>query len=117
VGAILVVAFFVVPVAAAHLLAPGLATMLILAMAVGWASAVAGHWTAVHYDTSISDMIGLATVPASCWPGCWRRGAACSGAPGGVRWARQGSNGPGRRVAASPGRRDAAVHHDVRLVG
>ena len=33
-----------------------------LAVAVGWASAVAGHWAAVHYDTSISGMIGLATV-------------------------------------------------------
>jgi len=62
VGAILVVAFFVVPAAAAHLLATRLATMLILAVAVGWASAVTGHWAAVHYDTSISGTIGLATV-------------------------------------------------------
>jgi manganese/zinc/iron transport system permease protein len=62
VGVILVVAFFIVPAAAAHLMATRLASMLMLAVAVGWASAVAGHWAAVHYDTSISGMIGLATV-------------------------------------------------------
>lgn len=62
VGVILVVAFFIVPATAAHLLATRLATMLMLAAAVGWTSAVAGHWAAVHYGTSISGTIGLATV-------------------------------------------------------
>ena len=39
---------------------------------------------------------------ASC---CWRRGAACSGAWGGVRWTRQGSNDPGRGGSCLPGQR------------
>lgn len=62
VGAILVVAFFVVPAAAAHLLSTRLETMLIVAAAIGWVSAVTGHWAAVRYDTSMSGTIGLATV-------------------------------------------------------
>ncbi|MDQ3150967.1 MAG: metal ABC transporter permease [Actinomycetota bacterium] len=62
VGAVLVVAFFVVPAAAAHLLASRLGTMLILAVTIGWVSAVVGHWAAVRLDSSMSGTIGLATV-------------------------------------------------------
>jgi len=49
--------------------------------------------------------IGWATVVCFVLAGCWRRGAACSGAWGGVRWTRQGSNDPGRGGSCLSGQR------------
>lgn len=65
VGAILVVTFFVVPAATAHLLTRRLAPMLVLAAAVGWASSAAGHRIAVAVNSSIAGTIGLAS--AACF--------------------------------------------------
>lgn len=59
VGAILVITFFVVPAATARLLVHRLTTMLVVAVGVGWVSAVAGQRAAVAFDTSIPGMIGL----------------------------------------------------------
>jgi manganese/zinc/iron transport system permease protein len=61
VGAILVVTFFVVPASTARLLAHRVSTMLVVAVAAGWISSVAGHRAAVVFDTSIPGIIGLAS--------------------------------------------------------
>ncbi|TCP55124.1 manganese/zinc/iron transport system permease protein [Tamaricihabitans halophyticus] len=62
VGAILVVTFFVVPAAAAQLVANRLDTMLLVSVAIGWVSSFVGQRAAVAYDSSIAGMIGLTTV-------------------------------------------------------
>jgi len=60
VGAILVVAFLIVPPAAAHLLTDRLGLLLSLSVAIGAGSAVAGYLVAREYDASI----------AGCMAGC-----------------------------------------------
>ncbi|MQA09409.1 MAG: metal ABC transporter permease [Pseudonocardiaceae bacterium] len=62
VGAILVVTFFVVPAAAAHLVSNRLDTMLLVSVGIGWISAIVGQRAAVAYDSSIAGMIGLTAV-------------------------------------------------------
>jgi manganese/zinc/iron transport system permease protein len=65
VGAILVVTLFIVPAATAHLLCDRLWTMVAVAVAIGWVSAVAGHTTALAIDASIAGAVGL--VSAACF--------------------------------------------------
>lgn len=65
VGAILVVTLLIVPAAAAYLLCDRLATMLVLAVGIGWIGAVAGYWGAVAADSSIAGAMGL--VCAGCF--------------------------------------------------
>ncbi|WP_019814948.1 metal ABC transporter permease [Saccharomonospora saliphila] len=60
VGAVLVITFFVLPAATARLLTHRLGTMLVVAVAAGWISSVAGHHAAVVFDSSIAGTIGLA---------------------------------------------------------
>lgn len=62
VGAILVVTFFIVPAAAALLLARKLGTMIVLAVAAGWVASFAGTRAAVILDSSPPGTIGLAAV-------------------------------------------------------
>lgn len=62
VGAILVVTFFVVPAAAAHLVSNRLDTMLLVSVAIGWISAFAGQRAAVAFDSSIAGSVGLVAV-------------------------------------------------------
>ncbi|MGH3803330.1 MAG: metal ABC transporter permease [Pseudonocardiaceae bacterium] len=59
VGAVLIVALFVVPAATAQLLARRLEQSLVLAVGIGWLSAIGGQWTATRYDTSIPGTMGL----------------------------------------------------------
>ncbi|PRX45607.1 manganese/zinc/iron transport system permease protein [Prauserella shujinwangii] len=61
VGAILVITFFVVPAATARLLTGRMSTMLVVAVAVGWAASLGGHQAALTFDTSIPGTIGLAS--------------------------------------------------------
>jgi manganese/zinc/iron transport system permease protein len=60
VGAILVVAFLIVPAAAAHLLTDRLWLMLVLSAAIGILSAVAGYFAATALDVSVSGMMAAA---------------------------------------------------------
>jgi manganese/zinc/iron transport system permease protein len=60
IGAILVVAFLVVPAAAAHLLTDRLGVMLVLAAAIGVASAVAGYFMATAINASIAGSMAVA---------------------------------------------------------
>ncbi|AUS80549.1 metal ABC transporter permease [Actinoalloteichus sp. AHMU CJ021] len=62
IGAILVVTFFVVPSATAQLVARRLDSMLGIAVAVGWVSALLGQRAAVRLDSSVAGSIGLAAV-------------------------------------------------------
>jgi manganese/zinc/iron transport system permease protein len=57
IGAILVVAFLIVPAAAAHLLTDRLWLMLVLSAAIGIASAAAGYYAAMALNVSISGMM------------------------------------------------------------
>jgi manganese/zinc/iron transport system permease protein len=61
VGAILVITFFVVPAATARLLTRRLGPMLLVAVAVGWASSLIGHRAALVLDSSVAGAIGLAS--------------------------------------------------------
>ncbi len=54
VGAILVIAFFIVPASAAYLLTDRLSKMLMLSVSLGVASSVAGYLFAIFADVSIS---------------------------------------------------------------
>jgi manganese/zinc/iron transport system permease protein len=54
IGAILVVAFLIVPAAAAHLLTDRLGRMLLYAMLFGSAAAVSGYYLAVALDASVA---------------------------------------------------------------
>jgi manganese/zinc/iron transport system permease protein len=60
IGAILVVAFLIVPAAAAHLLTDRLWLMLVLSAAIGILSAVAGYFAATALDVSVSGMMAAA---------------------------------------------------------
>jgi manganese/zinc/iron transport system permease protein len=59
VGAILVVALMIVPAATAYLLTDRLEMMIVLSVAAGIASAVAGYYAAVALDVSISGMMAV----------------------------------------------------------
>ncbi len=59
VGAILVVAFLIVPPATAYLLTERLSRMMILAVALGAASAVAGYYLAAVLDVAIAGMMAV----------------------------------------------------------
>jgi manganese/zinc/iron transport system permease protein len=59
VGAILVVAFLIVPAATAYLLTERLSRMMALAVLSGVASAVAGYYLAAIFDVAISGMMAV----------------------------------------------------------
>lgn len=59
VGAILVVTLLIVPAATAYLLTDRLVAMVAVSIAIGWVSAVAGHWGAMRLDASIAGAMGL----------------------------------------------------------
>jgi manganese/zinc/iron transport system permease protein len=60
IGAILVVAFLVVPAAAAHLLTDRLGPMLVWSAGIGIGSAVAGYYAATAVDASIAGAMAAA---------------------------------------------------------
>lgn len=60
VGAILVVAFLVVPASAAYLITTSLKHTLALAIVFGIASAISGYYFAAHHDVSISGAMAVA---------------------------------------------------------
>lgn len=62
VGAILVVTMVIVPATTAYLLTDSLRVMVVLAVGVGWASALAGYAGARAVDASIPGSMGLAAV-------------------------------------------------------
>lgn len=62
VGAILVVTMIIVPAATAYLLTDRLWVMVALTVAIGWASALAGHTGATAADASIAGAMGLAAA-------------------------------------------------------
>jgi manganese/zinc/iron transport system permease protein len=59
VGAILVVAFLIVPPATAYLLTERLSRMMVLAVALGGASAVTGYYLAAVLDVAIAGMMAV----------------------------------------------------------
>jgi len=59
VGAILVVTLLIVPAATAYLLTDRLVAMVVVSVAIGWISAVAGYWGALRVDASIAGTMGL----------------------------------------------------------
>ncbi len=59
VGAILVVTLLIVPAAAARLVVDRLGPMLVVSVAAGWVSAIAGHGLAIRLDASIAGAMGL----------------------------------------------------------
>lgn len=61
VGAVLFVAFVIVPPTAAYLLTDRLVPMLLIGAGVGVASSVSGYWLAVAADVSIGGMMALMT--------------------------------------------------------
>jgi manganese/zinc/iron transport system permease protein len=61
VGAILVIAFLIVPASAAYLLTDDLRMMMLLSMAIAVASSVLGYYIAVDLDVSISGMMATVT--------------------------------------------------------
>jgi len=65
VGAILVVALFIVPAATAHLLCDRLVTTVALAVALGWVCASGGYALALAADASIAGSMGV--VAALCF--------------------------------------------------
>ena len=71
VGAILVVAFLVVPASAAYLITDSLPRTLSLAVAFGILSAISGYLFASHYDVSISGSMAAAAgvIFAVCFVG------------------------------------------------
>jgi manganese/zinc/iron transport system permease protein len=62
VGAILVVTMIIVPATTAYLLTDSLRVMVVLTVALGWASAVTGYAGATTVDASIPGSMGLAAV-------------------------------------------------------
>lgn len=60
VGAILVIAFFIVPASAAYLLTDRLSRMLVLSVSLGTASAVTGYMFAIFANVSISGSMATA---------------------------------------------------------
>ena len=69
VGAILVIAFFIVPAAGAYLLTDRLSRMIPLSVALGIASAVAGYLFAILADVSISG--SMATMAGVIFGSIW----------------------------------------------
>jgi manganese/zinc/iron transport system permease protein len=61
VGAILFIAFVIVPPSAAYLMTDRLLTMVVLGVAVSAVSTVSGYWLAVLWDVSIGGMMALMT--------------------------------------------------------
>ncbi|WP_246018413.1 metal ABC transporter permease [Pelagibacterium montanilacus] len=61
VGAILVVAFVIVPPAAAYLLTDRLSRMLAIGCAIAVVSAVGGYWLALAFNVSIAGMMAVMT--------------------------------------------------------
>ena len=61
VGAILVIAFFIVPASAAFLLTDGLSRMLVLSVSLGIISAIMGYLFAIFADVSISGSMATIT--------------------------------------------------------
>lgn len=61
VGAILFIAFAVVPAASARLLTDNLALMTVIGCLVAIASSIGGYWLAVYWNVSISGMMALCT--------------------------------------------------------
>ncbi|HWJ89415.1 MAG TPA: metal ABC transporter permease [Pelagibacterium sp.] len=73
VGAILFIAFVIVPPSAAYLLTDRLSLMLVLGAAIATLSAVCGYWIAVWLNVSISGMMAVMTgvcfvVALACGP-------------------------------------------------
>jgi manganese/zinc/iron transport system permease protein len=62
VGAILVVTMIIVPATTAYLLTDSLRVMVVLAVALGWASALMGYAGATAVDASIPGSMGLAAA-------------------------------------------------------
>ena len=58
-GAVLVVAFFIVPAAAAYLLTDRLSVMLALSAVIGAIGAVAGTWISLELDTNIPGAVAV----------------------------------------------------------
>jgi manganese/zinc/iron transport system permease protein len=69
VGSILVVALMIAPPATAYLLTDSLRRMLVLAAAIGAASALAGYWLAYALDASIAG--SMATMTGVCFALAW----------------------------------------------
>ncbi|WMT86122.1 metal ABC transporter permease [Pelagibacterium sp. 26DY04] len=61
VGAILFIAFVIVPPSAAYLLTDRLSMMLVIGVAVSIVSAIAGYWLAVWFNVSIGGMMAVMT--------------------------------------------------------
>jgi len=61
VGAVLFIAFVIVPPAAAYLLTDRLVPMLLIGIAIAIASSLAGYYTAVQLDVSIGGMMAVMT--------------------------------------------------------
>jgi len=59
VGSILVVAMLIVPGATAHLLCDRLRTMMLISAAIAVASAVLGHFAAVHFNTNTAGTMSV----------------------------------------------------------
>ncbi|MBJ7454756.1 MAG: metal ABC transporter permease [Thermoleophilia bacterium] len=62
VGAILVVSLLIVPAAAAYLLTDRLIAMVVISVAIGWFSAIAGYAGAIRADASIAGAMGLSAA-------------------------------------------------------
>jgi manganese/zinc/iron transport system permease protein len=59
VGAILVITLFIVPAATGVVLARRMHSVVLVAVAVGWACAVAGWQSAIRWDTSVAGTMGV----------------------------------------------------------
>lgn len=62
IGAVLLVAFLIVPAAAGQRLARTMTGSVAIAVGCGWIAATGGYWAAVTFDTSIAGAVGLANV-------------------------------------------------------
>ena len=65
VGAILVVALFIVPASTSYLLVERLGLMMVVTVALGWVAAIGGYGTAVALDASIAGAVGV--VAGACF--------------------------------------------------
>lgn len=65
VGAILVVALFIVPATTSYLLVERLWLMMVVTVGIGWVAAIGGYGTAVALDASIAGAIGV--VAGACF--------------------------------------------------
>lgn len=62
IGAVLLVAFLIVPAASGQLLARRMVGVVAFAVGLGWLAAIAGHRAASVFDTSVAGAVGLANV-------------------------------------------------------